>query len=659
MKVPKDYYQAEVRDGFYIPSEMKRCWAATIGVLNEIDKICKRHGLHYFAEYGTLLGAVRHGGFVPWDDDFDISMRRDDYMVFLKVARDELPEDYALLSVYNNPDYDNYLSRVVNSMFINVEQDFLEANHNFPFAVGVDIFPLDYFDYDENENDTLKELIVLAQSIVHYIDPKISDVNELDDTIKSIVDHFCELCGIPIENGRPIRQQIYIINERICSSFRSNSPYLSNLYFWVENGNQVYKKEVFENTIRIPFEFSHISVPIGYDEKLCNAYGPNYTTPYKGGGLHDYPCYDKQKQILLDIPENTLFVQYSFEPGDIDRPAVKAPVRTRREIVFLPFRPKYWAYMEKEWERAQQEDADVYVIPIPYFDKTTYGLNGDVHYETEGYPEYVPITPFDRYDFYSRIPDRIVIQNPYDGYDCAVTVYPTFYSDALRKITPELVYIPYFAIDDKNLEDEKTRYTADFFIKVPGVTRSDKVILPSEAVKQLYIDKLCEFAGEETKDVWNERLIVRDDILPEKAAGIAEEDIPKEWWKYLLDSHGEGKKVLLYHTSVSSIVSHGHRAIDKITRVLEQLREQRDVMTVIWQAHPQTHQVLESRYPELWKIYLEVLDRYITEDFGIYDESEDYSRAVAISDAYYGDRDSILHDFVQTGRPVMIANYEI
>ena len=150
MKAPKDYYEAEVRDGFYVSSEMKRCWAATIGVLDEIDKICRRHGLQYFAEYGTLLGAVRHGGFIPWDDDFDISMKREDYMLFLKVARDELPNSYQLLSVYNNPEYDNFLSRVVNSSFISVEKDFLEANHNFPFAVGVDIFPLDYFDYNES-----------------------------------------------------------------------------------------------------------------------------------------------------------------------------------------------------------------------------------------------------------------------------------------------------------------------------------------------------------------------------------------------------------------------------------------------------------------------------------------------------------------------------
>lgn len=660
MKVPSDYYEAEVRDGFYVPSEMKRCWASTIDVLEVIDNICRKHDLKYFAEYGTLLGAVRHGGFIPWDDDFDISMPREDYMVFLKVAEDELPENYHLLSVYKFHRYDNFLSRVVNMDFISLEEEFLKKNHNFPFAVGVDIFPLDYFDYNKKENEVIKNLIITAQNINVLLDPEIIDLVKTGHTLRKSITEFCKMSGMKLQKGKPIRQQIFQMIERLCQFYDKSAPYMTNMYFWVLKNKQVYKKEYFENTIRLPFEYFEINAPIGYDEKLMECYGSNYMVPYKEGGMHDYPLYGKQKALLVETTGKNYFKEYSFEKKDIERLLPEKPERTRREIVFLPFMAKYWPYMEQEWKRTlNEEDTDVYVIPIPYYDKGLYGLANDIHYEADKFPDYVTITPFDQYDFDKHIPDRIVIQNPYDDYDNAVTVHPRFYTDVLLQETTELVYIPYFVIDDGNLDDEKTKYTADFYIKTPGVTRSDKVLLHSEKVRELYIEKLCEFAGEETKSVWQKRLEVGEYILPETAEGIREEDIPSNWWKYLLDGNDEGKKVVLFHTNVSDIVSYNDRYFEKLTRVLSLFREQSDKMTIIWHAHSDTKRVLEERYPELWINYKEIHDRFIKDDFGIYDDKKDYSRSVAISDAYYGDRDAIMHDFVQTGRPTMIMNIEV
>ena len=660
MTLPKDYYEAEVRDGFYVPSEMKRCWAATIGVLQVIDDICKRYGLQYYAEYGTLLGAVRHGGFVPWDDDFDISMKREDYLRFLKVAERELPQGYVLLSAYNNHEYNNFLSRVVNSNFISLEKEFLESNHNFPFAVGVDIFPLDYFDYEEKENGILKDMILSAQAIIAVLDPEETDIESLGETAKAHIMNFCELCGMPLLEGKPIRQQIYIMIERFCAIYDSSAPYLTNMYFWVKNGNQVYKKEYFENTVRIPFEFSEICAPVGYDEKLLNCYGPNYMTPYMGGGLHDYPLYGKQKEVMIETTGRSYYKQYSFEEKDLERPVIDPPQRSVREIVFLPFKAKYWPFMEKEWERAQsEEDTQVFVIPIPYYEKGLFGLTGDIHYEADSFPDYVPITPFDQYDFDKRIPDRIVIQNPFDDFDSAITVHPRFYSDVLISETRELVYIPYFTVDDSKLDGEKTAYTADFFVKTPGVVRSDRIYLQSEGVRSLYINKLCEMAGEDTRSLWEQKTEVREYIKPEISEGIREEDIPQDWWKYLLDDNNEGKKVILFHTSISDMVTLKEKYFEKLDSVLEIFAAHSNEMTIIWQAHPGTQEMLEVKYPDLWDMYKKALNRFLAEDYGIYDDREDHSRAVAISDAYYGDRDAIMHDFMQTGRPVMIMNAQV
>ena len=96
MNIPKTFLDEEVRCGFMVPTQIKQFWAAELEVLSEIDRICTKHGIHYFADWGTLLGAVRHGGFVPWDDDLDIVMKREDYQRFLSVAKDEMNDGFCV-----------------------------------------------------------------------------------------------------------------------------------------------------------------------------------------------------------------------------------------------------------------------------------------------------------------------------------------------------------------------------------------------------------------------------------------------------------------------------------------------------------------------------------------------------------------------------------
>ena len=71
MEFNDDFFQDEVREGFYVSGMVKRAWAAQIEVLNEIDELCKKHDIKWFLDSGFLLGVVRHGGMIPWDDDID------------------------------------------------------------------------------------------------------------------------------------------------------------------------------------------------------------------------------------------------------------------------------------------------------------------------------------------------------------------------------------------------------------------------------------------------------------------------------------------------------------------------------------------------------------------------------------------------------------
>ena len=85
LEFDKTFFEEEERCGFVVEPMMKSVWAAQLEVLENIDRICKENGIKYFADWGTLLGAVRHKGFVPWDDDMDICMLRPDYLRFIDV----------------------------------------------------------------------------------------------------------------------------------------------------------------------------------------------------------------------------------------------------------------------------------------------------------------------------------------------------------------------------------------------------------------------------------------------------------------------------------------------------------------------------------------------------------------------------------------------
>ena len=104
MKIPPPFYEPELRDGYLVSVEMKRVWAMQLTLLVVFDGVCRRHGLAYFAGGGTLLGAVRHGGYIPWDDDIDLFMLREDYDRLLEVGGD-FAAPFFLQTAYNDRGY--------------------------------------------------------------------------------------------------------------------------------------------------------------------------------------------------------------------------------------------------------------------------------------------------------------------------------------------------------------------------------------------------------------------------------------------------------------------------------------------------------------------------------------------------------------------------
>ena len=90
-------FSPEIRNNFQVTTARKKLWNIELNIYQEFANICDRHGLKYFLIYGAFLGAVRHHGFIPWDDDMDVAMLRNDFEKFLVVAEEELPKDYSII----------------------------------------------------------------------------------------------------------------------------------------------------------------------------------------------------------------------------------------------------------------------------------------------------------------------------------------------------------------------------------------------------------------------------------------------------------------------------------------------------------------------------------------------------------------------------------
>lgn len=334
----------------------------------------------------------------------------------------------------------------------------------------------------------------------------------------------------------------------------------------------------------------------------------------------------------------------------------------RKEAVFVPYKASMWDSLESVWRVADAApDCDAYVVPIPYYDKNPDGSFREMHYEGNLYPKDVPVVSYKEYDFESRRPDVIFCHNPYDECNYVTSVDPFFYTKNLRKYTDKLVYIPYFILREVDPNDKKAVEGIAHFVTVPGVMNADRVIVQSEAMRQVYINVMTQFTGRHTRKIWEERILGLGSPKFDKVANtqVSDGDIPEEWKQIIYKPNGSRKKVVLYNTSINALLQHNEKMLEKMRDVFGIFRENREDVALLWRPHPLIQATVSSMRPQLWREYEKVVKEYREAGWGIYDDTAELDRAIALSDGYYGDASSLVELCRKVGIPVMMQNVEL
>jgi len=772
MATDRRFLLPEVREGFMVPTEVKQAWAAELEVLKEVDKVCAEYDIPYYAEWGTLLGAVRHGGFIPWDDDLDISMARPDYERFLKIAPSKLPEGFSVYNYRNHEGFRQFNARVTSAGRINFDPAYLEHFANFPYMSGLDIFVLDYVCKDESRE---KERIREAEFVLSFADCLFTGTlsnAEKDMHFKTVRDKY----GITIPKGSSdweVQRILLELTEKILSRFsrQEAAGMVQMVPVGMKCPGRYFAVGDYENVIRRPFEDTTVPVPVKYDELLRLHYG-NYLVPVGDSGGHDYPYFEAQKAELVSLAGKDIFaytvdrseltklkpdrsasfktlctesldgmgelfeeirrgkpnaaaelqqlaidlgtlienmlgegtksvsalerfceVLYEYsesdalttgeraENGQVSGNAdpevigsvlneitetVNREILSRKFVLFTCVHESDFEHYDNCYEDAVNDpDTVVFVMMLPWglkrYDNTLFDIRTENipecvknkmasgSAESEDDPKRVRVLDAESIDLCLLGPETIYIQDPYDERNPVFGVNPAFYGKALREYTDELIYVVPYVTDDFGHDSVRAYKNLKYYGLVPGVVYSDKTIVPSPVIRERYIEKLTEFMGEDTKALWEQRIVARE-----------LKDTP---------SH-EGPKRLLIWFDPATILAYGEKAFDKIKRVIGVLagtdgtrsggegsdsERSGSPLEIVWYIPDEMGDVLSERD---FAKYREVVGMFKGDNVAI-ETDPDRERICGETDAFYGDPGTISERMRYLKKSVMIANIDV
>jgi len=778
-EISMDFFRDEVRNGFFIPTAVKQAWAAQLQVLDVIETICRKHDITYFADWGTILGTVRHGGYVPWDDDMDICMKREDYTRFKEAAKTELPKDFRIHDYEHQEDHWLFLSRVANSVHINFETEHMKQLHNFPYIAGIDIFVLDYLYKDEQQEtqrcEEVKHIIAVADSIIAgEIAQPVKEANLIQ-----LEQKYHKTFNRKLDNRHMGIELYRLAEEQMARVPKEESDRMAQIFPWGLLGNRGQDKKYYEKFVRLPFENTTMPVPADYHRILSGKYH-DYFKIHKVWSGHDYPYFEGQRKNLqavadFKLPEftfdkamlrqntrkrdnqdtmqniaaevlsnieklhnaflaeisrktagaeqadsvaqlldmlaqcqsvaidlgnfieqmkgeenlsakacvaaleeycekifnvyNNLSLAVEREKEDFQKlcaalnqafvqmkRTVESEIIYKKLVAFLPDNPKRWKEMQALYAYyTQQENTEACVIPLPLFTKNLYGeiVAGQDEYDRNDkrneYPAYLNVIPWHTVQLQSYEFAAIVIQNPYDAENPYLTVPPVYYAKQLQQYTDCLIYMMPQGVNDFTENDITDVYGLKYSLTMPGAMYADRILIESPAMKALFVNHLTAFAGEDTKEVWADKVMTISAFSGESAQtgqpvqnGQCGQTPPK--------------KKLLYCIGENEFYENAEMAINKV-------KERLNVMT----QYPESLKVAVCLYPydiAAWDIctgqekdmLVQVLKEY-RKNKGIELLTRNVFDINGIDDmtAYYGSPSPLICRFVQQHKPAMVS----
>ena len=237
-------------------------------MMDDVDRICRLHNLNYSLAYGTLIGAIRHNGIIPWDDDIDVQMPREDYEKFIEIYKKE--GKYLVTSPKSKDPLYSY-AKVYNGATTKLESG-ISYRKRSPLGIDIDIFPLDNYNVKKISSNNIpnKRIFQILYFLRWYAIGEIT-------TKKSRKYPFLSYClGVFTHLiGNRFLMRLF---EIIASSYNKYASDYYTIYNDMETIS-IFEKKDFSSFLRHPFENRFYNIPVGYDNILRVCYGDYMKLP--------------------------------------------------------------------------------------------------------------------------------------------------------------------------------------------------------------------------------------------------------------------------------------------------------------------------------------------------------------------------------------------